>query len=174
MSGISEFLSNLQGGGARANRFEVVVEFPAFAGGSEEMRATAFLVQSTSLPGSNIGVIEKMFRGRALKLGGDRTFEEWEVTFNNDTSFAIRDAFEKWSNGVNSYNTNNSITPEEYMSTVSVYQLDGQDNRIKEYNLLLAWPSVIGPIEVAQDSNDTIETFSVSFQYSDLNNGNNT
>lgn len=172
---ISQFKSALKGGGARANRFEVLVEFPAFASGSDTIRKTPFLVSSTQLPGSNLGVIEHPFRGRVLKLAGDRTFDEWSVTFVNDIDFDLRNAFERWHNAINGYNSNTGLTvPDDYMATVSVYQLDNQDNRVKEYALQLAWPSVVAPIEVAQDSNDTIELFEVTFVYSDVNNGNST
>lgn len=169
MAGISQFLAALKGGGARPNRFEVQVNFPAFAGGAEEIRSTAFLVQSTSLPGSTLGTITQGFRGRQLKLPGDRTFDTWEATFLNDTGFELRDAFERWHNGINSYRSNTGLTsPDEYFATVSVFQLDAQDNRIKEYSMRMAWPSVIAPIDLAMDSNDTIETFAVTFEYSDL------
>ena len=171
-SGINAFLNSLKGGGARPNRFEIVVDFPAFAADQEVIRKTAFLCQSTSLPGSNLGIMEVGYRGRQLKLAGDRTFDDWETTFYNDTDFAIHDAFEAWHNAINQYNSNTGLpTPGEYMSTASVYQLDGNDKRVKEYVLQLAWPTVIGPIELAQDSNDAIETFSVTFAYSDISNG---
>lgn len=170
MSSISQFKANLSGGGARANRFEVLVEFPAFAGGAEEIRKTPFLVSSTSLPGSTLGVIERPFRGRVLKLAGDRTFEEWTATFVNDTDFGLRDAFELWHNAINAYNSNTGISdPDEYMATVTVYQLDSKDNRIKEYVLRMAFPNIIAPIELGQDSNDAIEEFEVTFQFSDMN-----
>lgn len=166
---ISDFKANLKGGGARSNRFETLIEFPAFAGGSEETRKTPFLVSASSLPGSTLGVIERAFRGRVLKLAGDRTFEEWSATFINDTDFALRDAFENWHNAINAYNSNTGFAePDQYLSTVTVYQLDSNDNRIKEYVLKMAWPSVIAPIEVGQDTNDTIEEFEVTFQFSDM------
>ena len=125
------------------------------------------------MPGSTMGVVEQPFRGRVLKLAGDRTFDEWEVTFVNDTDFALRNAFERWHNFINGYNSNlGTSAPGDYMSTVTVYQLDNKDNRIKEYVLQLAWPTVVAPIEVGQDQNDQIEMFSVTFAYSDINNGN--
>lgn len=173
MASISQFKSMLKGGGARANRFEVLVDFPAFAGTSEDIRKTAFLCNSTQLPGSTLGVVEQPFRGRILKLAGDRTYDEWEVTFLNDTDFALRNAFERWHNYINAYNSNTGTsTPDDYMSVVTVYQLDNKDNRVKEYSLQLAWPTVVAPIEVGQDQNDQIEMFSVTFAYSDVNNGN--
>src|SRR5690625_3835059 len=103
---ISSFKAALKGGGARSNRFEVIIDFPAFAGGSDEIRKTAFLCSSAQLPGSTLGQIEQPFRGRVLKLAGDRTFDDWEVTFVNDTDFALRDAFERWHNAINGYNSN--------------------------------------------------------------------
>ena len=175
MAGISDFLASLSGGGARPNRFEVLVEFPAFAATQEEIRQTAFLCQSTQLPGSNLGIMEVGYRGRQLKLAGDRTFEDLDLTFYNDTDFALRNAFEAWHNAINQYNSNTGLpTPNEYLSTVTLYQLDNQDNRIKEYVLKLAWPTVIAPIELDQTSNDQIETFAVTFAFSDLGNGQST
>lgn len=169
MAGISDFLGALTGGGARPNRFECIIDFPAFAGGSEEIRKTAFLVMSTSLPGSTLGTIEHPFRGRQVKLAGDRTFDEWSVTFVNDTDFAIYNAFERWHNAINAFNSNTGFqAPAEYMSTVTVYQLDNQDNRIKEKVMKFAWPVSIGPIELGQDSNDVLESFEISFAYSDV------
>lgn len=175
MAGISNFLAALKGGGARANRFEVVINFPAFASTQEAIRKTAFLVQSTSMPSSNLGVTEVGFRGRQVKLAGDRTFEDWEATFYNDTDFELRNAFERWHNAINAYTSNTGLAaPDEYMTDVSVYQLDSNDRRIKEYNMKYAFPQTVAAIELAQDSNDQIETFSVTFAYSDVNNGNST
>ena len=54
------------------------------------------------------------------------------------------------------------------MSDVFVYQLDSYGNRIKEFRLMLAWPSVVAPIELSQDANNQIEQFSVTFEFSDI------
>lgn len=175
MAGISDFKAALRGGGARSNRFETLIEFPAFAANSDTIRKTPFLCSSSQLPGTTLGVIEHPFRGRVLKLAGDRTYDEWTVTFVNDIDFDIRNAFERWSNAINGYNSNTGlVVPDDYMSTVSIYQLDNNDNRVKAYTMKLAWPSVVAPIEVAQDANDQLELFEVTFQYSDISNGSST
>jgi len=171
MSGIQDFLGALTGGGARPNRFEVIVNFPAFAGGADEIRKTAFLVQSTSMPGAQLGTIEHPYRGRQIKLAGDRTYDEWTASFVNDTDFAIYDAFERWHNAINSFNSNTGFqAPSDYMSTVTVYQLDNQDRRIKEKTIKYAWPTSMGPIELGQDTNDVLEIFEITFAYSDIDN----
>lgn len=174
-SNISSFIGALQGGGARPNRFEVMVAFPSFAAGSDEIRKTAFLVQSTQIPGSTLGTIEQPYRGRFIKLAGDRTFDTWNCTFVNDTDFALHSAFERWHNGINAYNSNiGFLTPAEYMATATVWQLDNQDNRIKEVVLKYVWPESIGPIELGQDSNNVISTFDVTLNFSDIDNQNST
>jgi len=169
MSTISDFKGQLKGGAARPNRFQVTVNFPSYAGTSADATKTKFLCISTQLPGSNLGVIEVPFRGRTLKLPGDRTFDEWTCSFLNDTDFALRDAFELWHNGINAYNSNTgSVVPDDFMSDVTVDQLDTADNILKTYTLKLLWPSVVGPIEVGQDQTDTYEQFDVTFVYSDM------
>lgn len=164
---VNEFKAALKGGGARANMFEVVINFPAAAGGSDETQLLRFLVKATQLPSSVLGVIEQPFQGRILKIGGDRTFPEWTVTVINDSDFKVRDAFERWSNAINSHDGNQSlVSMEDTMTVASVFQLDKQHNRIKEYTYHDLWVSEIGNIELAQDTNNAIEEYTVTFQYS--------
>ena len=53
------------------------------------------------MPASTIANIDIPFRGRILKIAGDRTFETWTITVMNDVDFSIRSAFEKWMNIIN-------------------------------------------------------------------------
>ena len=55
-----------------------------------------FLVKAAALPASTIAPVEIPFRGRILKVAGDRTFETWTITVINDTDFAID---LRWKNG---------------------------------------------------------------------------
>ena len=105
---LDNFKARLAGGGARPNLFEVELYFPTisdstdFGSGTEgeaegQNRLTEdirFLVKGANLPASNISPIEVPFRGRTLKIAGDRAFDTWTVTVINDTNFNIRDAFE--------------------------------------------------------------------------------
>ena len=76
--GVDDFKSKLKGGGARANLFKATITYPGYAGGDVEL--TSFLCEAAQLPGSTLGMIEVPFRGRRLKIAGDRTFESWTVT----------------------------------------------------------------------------------------------
>ena len=101
---ITDFKSKLTGGGARANLFEVELAFPSQVkvdGINEVLEKSRFLVKAANLPASNVAQIEVPFRGRTLKIAGDRSFDSWTVTVINDTDFSIRSAFEKWMNTIN-------------------------------------------------------------------------
>ena len=61
---ITDFKSKLTGGGARANLFEVVLQFPdAAAPDSVVLEKSRFLVKGANLPASNVALIEVPFRG---------------------------------------------------------------------------------------------------------------
>jgi len=94
---ISDFKSKLTGGGARPNLFEVELAFPDAAKPNNEtevLEKARFLVKAAALPASTIANIDIPFRGRILKIAGDRTFETWTITVMNDVDFSIRSAFE--------------------------------------------------------------------------------
>ena len=55
-----------------------------------------FLCRSAGIPASTIGTVEVPFRGRVIKLPGDRTFESWTITVMADESMEVRAYFEKW------------------------------------------------------------------------------
>ena len=102
---ITDFKSKLAGGGARPNLFEVQLAFPdAVSVDNDVLSKARFLVKAAALPASTIAPIEVPFRGRILKIAGDRTFETWTITILNDSDFSIRSAFEKWMNTINNMN----------------------------------------------------------------------
>jgi len=162
--GVDDFKAKLKGGGARANLFQATINFPAYADGDAEL--TSFMCEAAQLPGSTMGFIEVPFRGRRLKLSGDRAFEPWTVTIINDTEMSIRNAMERWMNGINSHSTNTGIAnPLAYEADLKVEQLDKANEVIKTYNLRGAFPTSVSPIDLSYGSENEIERFSVEFQF---------
>jgi|SRR6056300_1560791 len=161
--GVDDFKSKLKGGGARPNLFNVKMNFPAYALGDAEL--TSFMCKAAALPASTVNVISVPFRGRQLKIAGDRTFETWTVTVINDTDFAIRDAMERWMNGINSHNANTGFNdPAEYQTDLSVEQLDKDGIVLKTYNFRSCFPTNIAAIELSYETVDAVEEFTVEFQ----------
>ena len=101
MANINDFKAKLAGGGARPNQFKVTMPFPGYAQVGGEIEDLAFLCRATVIPAMTVGNINVPFRGRQIKIAGDRTFEDWNVTVINDTDFKLRNAFERWQNGIN-------------------------------------------------------------------------
>ncbi len=178
---ITDFKTKLVGGGARANLFEVELHFPD---GTEIVsdEVYRFMVKGAELPGSTVSAISVPFRGRQLKVSGDRTFAPWTITVINDTDFKLRNSFEKWMNFMNRNEDNAGvITPAAYQKELLVHQLGrgtanpaldqsipGTTTRIpiyKSYKFYGAFPTDITPIALSYDSVDTIEEFSVTFEY---------
>ena len=163
---ISDFKSRLSGGGARPNLFEVELAFPdAVAIDNDVLQKARFLVKAAALPASNIAPIEIPFRGRILKIAGDRTFETWTITVINDTDFAIRSAFEKWMNVINKLDDATGLqNPDEYQKDAMVYQLDRDGGILRSYKFWDIWPTNISTIDLNYETTDTLEEFTVEMQ----------
>ena len=166
MPNINDFKARLAGGGARANQFKVTMPFPGYAQVGGEIEDLAFLCSATSLPEMTIGTVSIPFRGRDIKIAGDRTIGSWSITVLNDTDFKIRNAFERWQNGINNMSDSEGLTnPADYQVDAFVDQLDRNGTTIKSYTLRGAQPQSIGAIALAYGTNNDIETFDVTFDY---------
>ena len=161
--GVNDFKSKLKGGGARPNLFKATINFPAFARGDNEL--TSFLCEAAQLPASIIQPIEVPFRGRRLKIAGDRTFDVWTVTIINDTDFKIRNSIERWMNGISGHSTNAGLTnPVDYEADLLIEQLDRDGSSLKTYNFRGCFPTNMAAIDLAYSSENEIERFTVEFQ----------
>ena len=162
---IPNFKSKLTGGGARANLFEVVLTFPDTSKpDSDVLDKARFMVKGANMPASNVAQIEVPFRGRVLKIAGDRTFDSWTVTVINDTDFAIRSAFERWMNTINRLSDNTGLTnPADYQADAYVYQLDRDGSTLRSYRFFDTFPTQVGPIELSYDAQG-IQEFTVELQ----------
>ena len=179
---ISEFRSQLDGGGLRPNLYEVRLDFPAgvAAAGTDLTTDGIFLCKAAALPAANVGLIEVPFRGRQLKVAGDRTFDTWTVTILNDTDMGLRGAFERWINVLGTADSGQGRTnPATYQKELYVYQLgralpgdsaggskfkDTKMRSLRGYKFWGCFPTAVSQIDLAFDNNDTISEFTVEFQ----------
>ena len=186
---ITGFKERLAGGGARPNLFEV--EIPSFpgpiqslwsTGAGQEVETFKFLCKTAALPASNISPIDVPFRGRILKVAGDRTFDVWTVNIINDEDFKLRTAFELWMNSISKLdNATGATNPSSYMTDAYVHQLgrgagtlnsttnstasnDTTIAPLRTYRFYDIFPTNVGQIDLSYDSSDTIEEYPVEFQ----------
>ena len=172
---ISQFKSQLIGGGARPNLFEVeLTTLPAgIAWPADNFR---YMCKAAQLPASVIANIDIPFRGRIFKVAGDRTIEPWSITVINDEDFRIRKAMEEWVDFIAKLENNLGATdPSAYMVNAKVFQLGrgsapssqtnaGDRNAVlREYEFIDIFPTNVSSIDLSYDSSDTIEEFTVDF-----------
>lgn len=167
MANISDFKAQLIGGGARPNQFRVELTFPSFVTAGTAIGINSqFLCKAAQLPASTIENTQILYRGRQVNFAGERAFAPWGVSIYNDTTFAIRNALERWSDGVmNHGQTNGRTNPRDYQVDLLVHQLDRNGATVKSYKFVDAYPTTIGAIAVDYDTNNAIEIFDVEFTY---------
>ncbi len=163
---ITGFKSKLAGGGTRPNLFEVEIAFPEqLAIDNDVKEKSRFLVKAAALPASNITPVEVNFRGRILKIAGERTFDTWTVTVINDLDFGIRSAFEKWMNLINKMeDATGTVNPADYQPDAYVHQLDRDGSTLRTYKFHDVFPTNISQIDLSYETTDTIEEFTVELQ----------
>ena len=185
-SSVSSFLGKINQG-VRPNLFLASINFPTtsvtgFPTSADQQELTNILCKSAALPASNLGVIEVPFRGRTVKIAGDRTFDTWTATFINDRDFVIRNAFERWMSAINRHegNTADLVAPSNatgYTANIQIQQLERDTSAggsvLRSYNLWGCFPTNISQIDLAYDSNDQIEDFTVEFQLQYWTSGDN-
>ena len=202
---IDKFKTKLAGGGARSNLFEV--SFGTEANGTPSSGAGTgifsqlnvqfdqddlMLIKSAGLPASTITEIPVPFRGRTLKIAGDRTFDVWTITVINDTDFKWRSFFERWMNYIIKVSDGSgTINPSEYMADMNVTQLSrgpvgalntpGNQNGstievLRKYVVRGVFPTAVSSIDLSYNNENEIEEFTVDLQvqYWESYTGNNT
>jgi hypothetical protein len=186
---IDAFKSRLRGGGARSNLFEVSfgqeqTGSPAattldssITQGLDFNDTDLMMIKAAGLPASNITEIPVPFRGRTLKIAGDRTFDIWTITVINDTDFKWRSFFERWVNYIVKVNDGSgSINPAEYMCDMNVVQLSrgpatppNQRNTnsievLRKYIVKHVFPTAVSTIDLSYNNENEIEEFTVDLQ----------
>lgn len=187
---IDKFKTKLAGGGARSNLFEV--SFGSEANGTPSSAAGGgifsqldanfdqddlMLIKSAGLPASTITEIPVPFRGRTLKIAGDRTFDVWTITIINDVDFKWRSFFERWMNYIVKVSDGSgTINPSDYMADMNVTQLSrapgvspnaantNQIDVLRKYVVHGVFPTNVSQIDLSYNNENEIEEFTVDLQ----------
>ena len=164
MARLSQFVQNLNGGGARANQFIVRVF------GRDRTRGLSsehfsFLCRSAQIPALTIGEVAVPYRGRQIYVPGDRTYDAWTVTIYNDSEYSSRNDLELWMNELQNIGSGTDASGSHVYRSASVQQLDRNDQIIRSYTLVDCWPTTLDAIDLAYDTNDVIEEFGATFRF---------
>ena len=174
--GVDNFKKNFDGG-TRPNRFVVTGEI---GGNGNTTPMNNLYVKAASMPSSTMGIIQVPFRGRVIKLPGDRAYPEWTITLLDENTNDFRVAFEQWNEAFNSHADNISgeqaggldLTDTNLFTQWSVSQLDMQGDVIRTTILHNCWPVEVGAVDLTYDAADTLTEYSItlSYDYIDVSN----
>jgi hypothetical protein len=166
---ISQFRTALEAG-AKPNLFEVNLNLPSSVSDDSSAVFNNFklLCKSAAIPAMTVGVIEVPFRGRRIKLPGDRTYAEWTITVVNDNQQLMRKAFDRWMKYINDPDATQDIrsTQEiDYKVTIGIKHLKINSKISRSYQLIDAFPTDVSAIDLSYDTTDAIQEFTVTFLY---------
>jgi hypothetical protein len=166
---ISNFRAALEAG-AKPNLFEVNLSLPAgvLDTGNAVTNNFKLLCKSAAIPALTVGVIEVPFRGRRIKLPGDRTYSDWTITVVNDNAQTMRKAFDRWMQYINEPDATLDIrnTQEiDYKVTIDIKHLKINSKISRQYQLIDAFPTDVSAIDLSYDTTDAIQEFTVTFLY---------
>ena len=135
---------------------------------------TSILCKSGAIPAFTLGIIEVPFRGRRIKIPGDRTYGDWTATFVNDDQQNLRKSFDKWMNTIVDVNGENALRTgvSTYRCRISINQLRPDGKISRTYDLYDAFPTDVSAIDLSYDTTDAVQEFTVTFQYHYLDVGN--
>jgi hypothetical protein len=171
---INKFREKL-GGGSKANlfRMEIIPEFVVPGFNTDEV---SILCKSGAIPAFTLGIIEVPFRGRRIKIPGDRTYGDWTATFVNDDNQETRKAFDNWMNTIVDVDGENALRTGTgtYRCKIVVNQLRPDGNVSRVYELYDAFPTDVSAIDLSYDTTDAVQEFTVTFQYHYLDVGGTT
>jgi hypothetical protein len=167
---VNDFITyGLQYGGARPALFDVTITPPAIIGLSQEsVSKLTFMCQAANLPPSQMESIQIPYFGRKIKIAGERTFSDWQLTILNDEDFKVRSLFEKWSNALNSLEANlrgAGLNVENYKAEMEVTQYGKDGNPIRSYVIVGGFPTDVSAIDLNWNTTGSVETFTVGIAY---------
>lgn len=159
---LDEFRNSMADGGARASLFDMSISFP---GTGPDRRAT-FQTKVSEIPGSTVGVIEVPYYGRKLKIAGDRTFATLSCTVLNDENYRLRKKFEDWMKRIaNHDNARGATRLDQYQTDLTLQQKRRNGSNAAYYFFRDAFPTSLGTIALDWSTTDTVEDYTVEFQY---------
>ena len=155
------------GGGARPSLFKIDVNGEGDASGFSFSDNSNILVKAAALPSNNIAALPVNYGGRAYKLNGFRTFDNWTTTVINDDNMEVRQKIMQWmrvmSGGFDgTRSTALSKTFAAGTATVTQISVTGAD--LHTYKFYDLWPTELAEVPLDWAS-DAIQEFTVTWAY---------
>ena len=165
---VDSFTSALKGGGARTNLMWAKMTNSTYLTNGGDF---TYMCKATNIPASTITAIDVPYFGRNVKVAGEsREFAPLTTTVVNDEGHVILAAMTAWMEDLNGATTNAtkknlfaSRTSYTCDIELEMYKKDGTKDQ--NWNFINCWPSNISAIDLNWDSVNTIQEFTIDWQY---------
>lgn len=167
MPSITDFVANLTKNGlARPNRFLVTILPPSSLGFSQDAgRQLQFACEGASIPGATIETHDYRSYDMPVKVPGQKTFENVDLSFRTDRDFTELRFFKRWIDEIYDPNTGDVAYFDEIKGKVVISVLDNSGISRLKVELKDSYPISMSPVELNWGSNDEYVKLQVSFVY---------
>ena len=175
-----------KGGLARANRFNVIFTPPkqsllnlnpetiissAISGNFSARnlinnpRDINVLCSSISIPGRQISTLDYQAEKQTIKIPYGELHDDVTCTFLLTNDYYMKTVFDSWVGSIVDMDQYAVAYKRDITTDVIIQQLDEQNTPIYGVRLEGAFPTTIADIELSNDSENTVQSLSVSFSY---------
>ena len=167
---VNAFISKLTGGGARTNLMRCAIG-KGDATQSFASSSFSYMCKASNIPGSTLTPIEVPYFGRNVKVAGEsREFAPLTTTVVNDEDLGIYKNFVGWFEKFNAAQSNKATKAlysarAKYTTTVTLQMFKKDGDVDQEWTFKGAWPSNMSAIDLNWDTVNTIQEFTVDWQY---------
>ena len=174
MGSINDFQALIREGKglARPARYEIVIT-PPFNNSNEKNRNVSLLCDTIKMPGHDLQSSTVRY-GTAVEtemVTGHGYAGRIDATFYLDQDLDVKSFFDLWQESAVDTKTNavtyyrNAEGKFNYVGSMEIYQLDAKSERTYGVMVEEVYPTIIGGLEYAYATVDTVQLLSVSFQY---------
>jgi len=167
MANLNDFIAQVkQNGMARTNRFAVEFALPNSLQGFDlnSLRTALLFCDQVQLPGLNINTTDTRSFGEVRKAPYEKLFEDINMSFYVDKDMVIKDLFDTWHDSIMDRNTRTFEYYDNYVTPITIYVQDINDNNTYTVMLYEAFPKSIGAVQLDYAAKDVMK-LSVNFAY---------
>lgn len=155
---------------ARLNRFRVQIGIPpvmqARLSDYKPFRFINAACTAFPMPAHQLGTFEKRAaNGPLYQFPNDKIYNDVTAQFLNDSKHNERRFFLDWLESINDGQSNHFEFYENYVSNINVIQLDMAQLPTAGVTLVEAYPTQVSEIAYSYETENTLATFSVTFNF---------
>ena len=170
VDGQNSFISKLAKGGARATLFDVNITLKGDTPTTGSNPGFKFMCKGVQIPANALGITTVNYFGRAVKIPGNRTFEDLTTTVINDEGYYLRNQLESWMAKLNSHEGNVRDAAmikklDGYTADMTVWTYMKTGVADQGYKFENCFPTALDQIDVNWDPNDAVMEYTVTWAY---------